>query len=112
MCRFDLSHVMFITTANILDTIPPALLDRLEVIELTGYTQEEKVKIAERYLIPRQLTENGLVAEQLRITTKALNEIISGYTREAGVRNLEREIANVCRGVAAQIAEDKIKFKI
>jgi len=108
---FDLSHVMFITTANILDTIPPALLDRLEVIELTGYTQEEKVKIAERYLIPRQLTENGLVAEQLRITTKALNEIISGYTREAGVRNLEREIANVCRGVAAQIAEDKIKFK-
>ena len=102
---FDLSHVMFITTANILDTIPPALLDRLEVIELTGYTQEEKVKIAERYLIPRQLTENGLTAEQLRITTKALNEIISGYTREAGVRNLEREIANVCRGVAAQIAE-------
>jgi ATP-dependent Lon protease len=108
---FDLSHVMFITTANILDTIPPALLDRLEVIELMGYTQEEKVKIAERYLIPRQLTENGLAAEQLRITTKALNEIISGYTREAGVRNLEREIANVCRGVAAQIAEDKIISK-
>jgi ATP-dependent Lon protease len=108
---FDLSHVMFITTANILDTIPPALLDRLEVIELTGYTQEEKVKIAERYLIPRQLTENGLTAEQFRITTKALNEIISGYTREAGVRNLEREIANVCRGVAAQIAEGNIISK-
>ena len=108
---FDLSHVMFITTANILDTIPPALLDRLEVIELMGYTQEEKVKIAERYLIPRQLNENGLAAKQLRITTKALNEIISGYTREAGVRNLEREIANVCRGVAAQIAEDKITSK-
>jgi len=108
---FDLSHVMFITTANILDTIPPALLDRLEVIELTGYTQEEKVKIAERYLIPRQLNENGLTAEQFRITTKALNEIISGYTREAGVRNLEREIANVCRGVAAQIAEGNILSK-
>lgn len=108
---FDLSHVMFITTANILDTIPPALLDRLEVIELMGYTQEEKIKIAERYLIPRQLTENGLTAEQFKITTKALNEIISGYTREAGVRNLEREIANVCRGVAAQIAEDKITSK-
>jgi ATP-dependent Lon protease len=108
---FDLSHVMFITTANILDTIPPALLDRLEVIELMGYTQEEKVKIAERYLIPRQLNENGLTAEQFRITTKALNEIISGYTREAGVRNLEREIANVCRGVAAQIAEGNIISK-
>lgn len=109
---FDLSHVMFITTANILDTIPPALLDRLEVIELTGYTQEEKVKIAERYLIPRQLSENGLTAEQLKINTKALNGIICGYTREAGVRNLEREIANVCRGVASEIAEEKIKSKI
>jgi ATP-dependent Lon protease len=108
---FDLSHVMFITTANILDTIPPALLDRLEVIELTGYTQEEKVKIAERYLIPRQLKENGLTAEQLKITTAALNNVISGYTREAGVRNLEREIANICRGVAAEIAEGKIKTK-
>ncbi|KUG22640.1 atp-dependent protease la type i [hydrocarbon metagenome] len=108
---FDLSHVMFITTANMLDTIPPALLDRLEVIELTGYTQEEKVKIAERYLIPRQLKENGLSAEQFRLNEKALNTIITGYTREAGVRNLEREIANACRGVAAQIAEDKIKSK-
>jgi ATP-dependent Lon protease len=108
---FDLSHVMFITTANILDTIPPALLDRLEVIELTGYTQEEKVKIAERYLIPRQLSENGLNAEQLKIESAALEGIIKGYTREAGVRNLEREIANICRGVAAEIAEDKIKEK-
>ena len=108
---FDLSKVMFITTANMLDTIPPALLDRLEVIELTGYTQEEKVKIAERYLIPRQLKENGLSAEQFKLNEKALNTIITGYTREAGVRNLEREIANACRGVAAQIAEDKIKSK-
>ena len=109
---FDLSRVMFITTANILDTIPPALLDRLEVIELTGYTQEEKVKIAERYLIPRQLNENGLKPEQLKINSAALEGIIKGYTREAGVRNLEREIANICRGVAAEIAEDKTKSKI
>ena len=109
---FDLSHVIFIATANILDPVPPALLDRLEVIELTGYTQEEKVKIAERYLIPRQLTENGLTVEQFKITTKALNSIICGYTREAGVRNLERQIANACRGVAAQIAEGNIKSKI
>ena len=108
---FDLSHVMFITTANILDTIPPALLDRLEVIELSGYTQEEKVKIAERYLIPRQLSENGLTARHLKITTKALSSVISGYTREAGVRNLEREIASICRGVASQIAEGEIKTK-
>jgi ATP-dependent Lon protease len=107
---FDLSHVMFITTANVLDTIPPALLDRLEVIELTGYT-EEKVKIAERYLIPRQLTENGLTAAQFELTDKALNTIITGYTREAGVRNLEREIANACRGVAAQIAEGVLTSK-
>jgi ATP-dependent Lon protease len=108
---FDLSKVMFITTANMLDTIPPALLDRLEVIELTGYTQQEKVKIAERYLIPRQLKENGLTPEQFQLNEKALNMIITGYTREAGVRNLEREIANACRGVAAQIAEGSVKFK-
>ncbi len=108
---FDLSKVLFIATANMLDTIPPALLDRLEVIELTGYTQEEKVKIAEKYLIPRQLKENGLTASQFKLTTKALLTIITGYTREAGVRNLEREIANACRGVAAQIAEGLIKSK-
>jgi len=108
---FDLSKVLFIATANMLDTIPPALLDRLEVIELSGYTQEEKVKIAEKYLIPRQLTENGLVSSQFRLTTRALSAMISGYTREAGVRNLEREIANACRGVAAQIAEGSLKSK-
>jgi ATP-dependent Lon protease len=108
---FDLSKVMFITTANMLDTIPPALLDRLEVIELNGYTQEEKVKIAEKYLIPRQLKENGLAEAQFKLTTKALNTIITGYTREAGVRNLEREIANACRGVATKIAEGSIKLQ-
>jgi ATP-dependent Lon protease len=109
---FDLSHVIFITTANILDTIPPALLDRLEVIELPGYTLEEKMKIAERYLIPRQVSENGLVAGQLKITPKALSSVISGYTREAGVRNLEREIAAICRGVASMIAEGEAKTKV
>ncbi len=108
---FDLSKVLFIATANMLETIPPALLDRLEVIELSGYTQEEKMKIAEKYLIPRQLKENGLTGDQFKLTQKALASIITGYTREAGVRNLEREIANACRGVAAQIAEGSIKSK-
>ncbi|MCX5853599.1 MAG: endopeptidase La [Deltaproteobacteria bacterium] len=102
---FDLSHVMFITTANILDTIPPALRDRMEVIELLGYTQGEKVKIVERYLIPRQISANGLTSDQIRFTRSSIDLIISGYTREAGVRNLEREIASVCRGVASLIAE-------
>ncbi len=101
---FDLSHVMFITTANILDTIPPALRDRLEIIELLGYTQAEKVKIAEKYLIPRQIAANGLTPDQIRFTNRSINLIISGYTREAGVRNLEREIASVCRGVASMVA--------
>ncbi|MDD5168001.1 MAG: endopeptidase La [Syntrophales bacterium] len=105
---FDLSHVMFITTANVLDTIPPALRDRLEIIELVSYTQEEKLHIAERYLIPRQIGENGLKDGQIIFTKGAVKQIISGYTREAGVRNLEREIASVCRGVASQIAEGTI----
>jgi len=104
---FDLSHVMFITTANILDTIPPALRDRLEVIELLGYTLDEKVKIAQRYLIPRQIEANGLKSKQIKIAKTALKTIISGYTREAGVRNLEREIANVCRGVASEVAVEE-----
>ncbi|MFZ4437708.1 MAG: endopeptidase La [Syntrophales bacterium] len=105
---FDLSHVMFITTANNLETIPPALRDRLEVIELPGYTIDEKLRIARRYLIPRQTAENGLKAEQILITKSAISKIITGYTREAGVRNLERELASVCRGVASQIAEGAI----
>lgn len=106
---FDLSHVMFITTANILDTIPPALRDRMEVIELLGYTQDDKVSIAERYLIPRQREANGLAAEQVTFTKGAINLIISGYTREAGLRNLEREIGTICRGVATMVAEGKAK---
>ena len=102
---FDLSKVMFITTANILDTIPPALRDRMEVLSLPGYTEDEKVKIAHRYLVPRQLEAHGLTPEQLTITTGAIRRIISSYTREAGLRNLEREIAAVCRGVACVVAE-------
>lgn len=102
---FDLSKVMFITTANILDTIPSALRDRMEVLNLSGYTEDEKVKIAGRYLVPRQLEAHGLTPEQLSITAGAIRRIISGYTREAGLRNLEREIAAVCRGVACTVAE-------
>ena len=102
---FDLSKVMFITTANILDTIPPALRDRMEVLTLLGYTLDEKIKIATRYLIPRQREAHGLRSNQISFTKGALKQIISGYTREAGLRNLEREIASVCRGVAANIAE-------
>jgi ATP-dependent Lon protease len=106
---FDLSQVMFITTANMLETIPPALRDRLEVIELPGYTRDEKIRIAQRYLIPRQTEANGLKPEQVRFTKNALGHIVSGYTREAGVRNLEREIATICRGVASQVAEGMIE---
>jgi ATP-dependent Lon protease len=102
---FDLSNVMFITTGNILDTIPPALRDRMEVLDLLGYTQDEKVKIAKRYLLPRQLEAHGLTAEQLTITGGAIKNVISGYTREAGLRNLERELAAICRGVACVVAE-------
>ncbi|HOD29179.1 MAG TPA: endopeptidase La [Syntrophales bacterium] len=101
---FDLSHVMFITTANILDTIPPPLRDRMEVIELVGYTLDEKLKIAQRYLVPRQLEANGLTPERLKFTKSALKAIINGYTREAGLRNLEREIAAICRGFASLVA--------
>ncbi len=106
---FDLSRVMFITTANILDTIPPPLRDRLEVIELLGYTLDEKIRIAQRYLIPRQIDANGLKPKQIRITKAALRTVIAGYTREAGVRNLEREIANICRGVASEVAAGDIQ---
>ncbi len=106
---FDLSSVMFITTANRLDTIPPPLRDRMEVLQLLGYTLDEKIKIANRYLIPRQRKAHGLNAEQISFTTGAVKRIIAGYTREAGLRNLEREIATVCRGIASRIAEGKIK---
>jgi len=106
---FDLSEVMFICTANLIDPILSALRDRMEIIEIPGYTEEEKLGIAERYLIPRQLKEHGITGEHIGITTQALKQVISHYTREAGVRNLEREIANIMRKVAKKIAEGKIR---
>jgi ATP-dependent Lon protease len=102
---FDLSRVMFITTANVLDSIPGPLRDRMEVIDLPGYTEDEKFEIAKRYLVQRQLTANGLTAEQAEISDEAVHAIIRDYTREAGVRNLEREIGTVLRSIAMKIAE-------
>jgi len=108
---FDLSKVMFITTANVLDTIPPALRDRMEVLEMVGYTLDEKLSITKRYLIPRQREAHGLKSGQISFTKGAIKKVIAGYTREAGLRNLEREIANICRAVAAKIAADESKFE-
>lgn len=106
---FDLSDVIFLTTANVLHTIPAPLLDRMEVLELSGYTEDEKLKIATRYLIPRQRKANGLTRSNISITQGAVKDIIFGYTREAGLRNLEREIGAVCRGVAARVAENEVE---
>ena len=102
---FDLSKVMFVTTANQLHTIPPPLRDRMETIELPGYTANEKLMIAKQYLIPRQLAENGLKSELITIRSTAINKVIGEYTREAGVRNLERELGTLCRKVARGVAE-------
>ncbi len=106
---FDLSNVMFITTANLMDPIPSPLRDRMEVLYLSGYTAEEKVGIARNYLIPKQLDEHGISGKNIKINDDALLQVITHYTREAGVRNLEREIANLCRKVARKIAEGKDK---
>lgn len=104
---FDLSRVMFITTGNVLFSIPAPLRDRMEVLELAGYTEEDKVKIARKYLIPRQITENGLKDNNIQINDGAVVKIIRDYTREAGLRNLEREIASICRKVARAVTEGK-----
>ncbi len=110
---FDLSKVMFITTANTVETIPRPLLDRMEVIEVSGYTEEEKVKIAQRYLIPKQLKAHGLKPKNFSISEKTLRDLINYYTRESGVRNLEREIGSLCRKVARKIVSKKgTSFKI
>ncbi|MHB0867286.1 MAG: endopeptidase La [Thermoleophilia bacterium] len=110
---FDLSKVLFIATANMLDPIPPALRDRMEVINLSGYTEVEKLHIARKYLISKQLKANGLAPKHIKFTDKGILKIVQEYTREAGLRNLEREIAAVCRKVARQIAEGRTgKFKI
>lgn len=104
---YDLSHVLFVTTANILDPIPPALQDRMEVIDFSGYIEEEKIEIAYRFLIPGQLEEHGLTEQQISFSRGVLETIIREYTYEAGVRNLEREIAKICRKLARQFAEGK-----
>jgi ATP-dependent Lon protease len=105
---FDLSNVLFICTANLLDPIPPALADRMEVIQLSGYTNEEKLEIARKYLIPRQRDDNGISTKYLEISDDAVLRIIAEYTKEAGLRNLEREIAAICRKVARKVAEGKL----
>ena len=106
---FDLSQVMFITTANVLDTIPGPLRDRMEILQLSGYTEEEKTNIAKGYLVPRQIRENGLRDSEISFTDEALRTIIRDYTREAGVRSLERQIGGVCRKVATKVAEGKFE---
>ncbi len=102
---FDLSNAMFMTTANILDTVQPALLDRMEIIRLSGYTEEEKLQITLRHLLPKQMEENGIKPEQLKITNQPLHHTIAMYTRESGLRQLEREIGKICRKVARRVAE-------
>ena len=104
---FDLSNVMFIATANQLDPIQPAFLDRMEVIELTGYTEEEKLEIANRHLLPRQIAENGLTTKQIAFSDESLRQMITRYTREAGLRGLERQVSRVCRKVAKRVAQGR-----
>ena len=110
---FDLSKVMFISTANYQDAIPPALRDRMEILDFSGYIEDEKIQIAKRHILPKQIEENGLTKEQVTFDASSLKELVRSYTREAGVRNLEREVANVLRKVARNLVEsDTEKIKI
>ncbi|HHX41180.1 MAG TPA: endopeptidase La [Armatimonadetes bacterium] len=109
---FDLSRVLFITTANVLDTILPPLRDRMEIIELSGYTEQEKLQIARRHLVPKQMSEHGLTPEHIRWEDDGIRAIVLGYTREAGVRNLEREVAAVCRKVTREFAEGRTELAV
>src|SRR2546427_7820200 len=106
--EYDLSKVFFIATSNVLHTIPPALQDRLEILRLSGYTEREKLEIAKRHLVPKQAETNGLKGEQIEFTDEGLLEIIRHYTREAGVRNLEREIGSCCRKLARRFVQENV----
>lgn len=108
----DLSKVLFIATANQVDTIPAPLLDRMELINISGYTFEEKINIAQRHLLPKQITNHGLSLDDVKMSDEVLLKITSGYTREAGVRNFEREIASVCRAKAVEYANAKDKNEL
>src|ERR1700691_2290566 len=101
--EYDLSQVFCIATANVLHTVPPALQDRMEVIRLSGYTEHEKLEIAKRFLVPKQMKQTGVNEESIQFTDGGIQSLIQSYTREAGVRNLEREIGNVCRKVARTV---------
>ncbi|MDL2335284.1 MAG: magnesium chelatase domain-containing protein, partial [Chloroflexota bacterium] len=104
---FDLSKVFFIATGNLLDPIPPALRDRMEIVQLPGYTQQEKIEIGKRFLLPKQLENHGLTGKNIEVTDEAMVELVQAYTKEAGVRNLERELANIMRKVARMVAEGR-----
>src|SRR4029077_16227005 len=108
--EFDLSHVMFICTANVLHTIPQALRDRMEVLQLAGYTELEKVEIARKFLAPKAVEGVGLTKKNITFTDEALHAVINRYTREAGVRNLEREVASICRKVARKVVSEGASF--
>src|SRR5690606_37782355 len=101
---YDLSNVMFVATANVLESIPGPLRDRMEVINLAGYTQEEKIEISKKFLIPKQMEENGVTNEHIEFHDEGVRAVINGFTREAGLRNLERQIGSVCRKIAKQVA--------